>query len=103
MEGLATQYPDVDFYAWDVVNEAWLDDGNPRKAGSSKSEDSNSSAWVRIFGDNSFIEYAFQYARKYAPKNCKLYYNDFNEYMPGKTTAIYNMAKVTVKPNKTNK
>lgn len=92
MEGLATQYPDVDFYAWDVVNEAWLDDGTPRKAGSSKSEDSNSSAWVRIFGDNSFIEYAFQYARKYAPKNCKLYYNDFNEYMPGKTTAIYNMA-----------
>lgn len=92
MEGLATQYPDVEFYAWDVVNEAWLDDGNPRKAGSSKSEDSNSSAWVRIFGDNSFIEYAFQYARKYAPKNCKLYYNDFNEYMPGKTTAIYNMA-----------
>ena len=66
MEGLATQYPDVEFYAWDVVNEAWLDDGNPRKAGSSKSEDSNSSAWVRIFGDN--------------------------EYMPGKTTAIYNMA-----------
>lgn len=92
MEGLATQYPDVEFYAWDVVNEAWLDDGNPRKAGSSKSEDSNSSAWVRIFGDNSFIEYAFQYTRKYAPKNCKLYYNDFNEYMPGKTTAIYNMA-----------
>ncbi len=92
MEGLETQYPDVEFYAWDVVNEAWLDDGNPRKAGSSKSEDSNSSAWVRIFGDNSFIEYAFQYARKYAPKNCKLYYNDFNEYMPGKTTAIYNMA-----------
>ena len=92
MEGLETQYPDVEFYAWDVVNEAWLDDGNPRRAGSSKSEDPDSSAWVRIFGDNSFIEYAFQYARKYAPKNCKLYYNDFNEYMPGKTTAIYNMA-----------
>ena len=92
MEGLATQYPDVEFYAWDVVNEAWLDDGNPRRAGSSKSEDPDSSAWVRIFGDNSFIEYAFQYARKYAPKNCKLYYNDFNEYISGKTTAIYNMA-----------
>ena len=92
MEGLETQYPDVEFYAWDVVNEAWLDDGNPRRAGSSKSEDPDSSAWVRIFGDNSFIEYAFQYARKYAPKNCKLYYNDFNEYISGKTTAIYNMA-----------
>lgn len=92
MEGLATQYPDVEFYAWDVVNEAWTDQGAPRAAGSSKSEDSNSSAWVRIFGDNSFIEPAFEYARKYAPAGCKLYYNDFNEYMPNKTTAIYNMA-----------
>ena len=31
MEGLATQYPDVEFYAWDVVNEAWLDDGTSSK------------------------------------------------------------------------
>ena len=92
MEGLATQYPDVEFYAWDVVNEAWQDNGTPRAAGSSKSENSDSSAWTRIFGDNSFIEYAFQFARKYAPAGCKLYYNDFNEYMPQKTTAIYDMA-----------
>ena len=92
MEELATQYPDVEFYAWDVVNEAWQDNGTPRAAGSSKSENSNSSAWTRIFGDNSFIEYAFQFARKYAPAGCKLYYNDFNEYMPQKTTAIYDMA-----------
>ena len=92
MEGLATQYPDVEFYAWDVVNEAWQDNGTPRAAGSSKSENPDSSAWTRIFGDNSFIEYAFQFARKYAPAGCKLYYNDFNEYMPQKTTAIYDMA-----------
>ncbi|MDO4156008.1 MAG: endo-1,4-beta-xylanase [Oscillospiraceae bacterium] len=92
MEGLATQYPDVEFYAWDVVNEAWTDQGAPRAAGSSKSENPNSSAWVRIFGDNSFIEPAFEYARKYAPAGCKLYYNDYNEYETGKTTAIYNMA-----------
>lgn len=92
MEGLATQYPDVEFYAWDVVNEAWTDSGTPREAGSSKSEDSNSSAWVRIFGDNSFIEYAFQFAKEFAPDGCKLYYNDYNEYMPAKTEAIYNMA-----------
>ena len=92
MEGLAAQYPDVEFYAWDVVNEAWQDNGTPRAAGSSKSGDPNSSAWTRIFGDNSFIEYAFQFARKYAPEGCKLYYNDFNEYMPQKTAAIYDMA-----------
>lgn len=91
-ETLEKEYPDVDFYAWDVVNEAWLDDGNPRKAGSQGANGSNNSAWVQIFGDNSFIEPAFEYARKYAPEGCKLYYNDFNEYMPSKTSAIVKMA-----------
>ena len=91
-ETLEAEYPTVDFYAWDVVNEAWLDDGNPRQPGEQGSSGSNNSAWVRIFGDNSFIEPAFEYARKYAPEGCKLYYNDFNEYMPAKTTAIVDMA-----------
>lgn len=88
---LTELYPNVDFYACDVVNEAWLDDGNCRTGGG-QSENSNYSAWVKVFGDNSFIEPAFTYARKYAPAGCKLYYNDFNEYMPNKTTAIINMA-----------
>lgn len=91
MEALATEYPTVNFYAWDVVNEAWLDDGSYRTPGT-YDENSNYSGWVQVFGDNSFIPYAFEYARKYAPEGCKLYYNDFNEYMPQKTTAIVNMA-----------
>lgn len=92
MEALKTQYPTLNLYAYDVVNEAWTDQGTPRQAGSSKSEGPETSAWVRIFGDNSFIEYAFVYARKYAPEGCKLYYNDFNEYIPAKTDAIIAMA-----------
>lgn len=91
MELLATEYPDVDFYAWDVVNEIWTDEGTPRQAGVQGSTGSNNSAWVQIFGDNSFVDYAFEYARKYAPEGCKLYYNDFNEYMPQKTEAIVDM------------
>ncbi|MGN1412210.1 MAG: endo-1,4-beta-xylanase [Oscillospiraceae bacterium] len=91
MELLATEYPDVDFYAWDVVNEAWLDDGSYRTGGT-YDENPNYSGWVKVFGDNSFIDYAFEYARKYAPEGCKLYYNDFNEYMPQKTQAIVDMA-----------
>lgn len=90
-EALETEYPTVDFYAWDVVNEAWLDNGSPRTGGG-QSENPNYSGWVKIFGDNSFIEPAFEYAKKYAPEGCKLYYNDFNEYMPDKTNAIVNMA-----------
>lgn len=88
---LEKEYPTVDFYAWDVVNEAWLDNGSPRTGGG-QSENPNYSGWVKIFGDNSFIEPAFEFAKKYAPEGCKLYYNDFNEYMPDKTKAIVNMA-----------
>ena len=83
--------PTVDFYAWDVVNEAWTDGGQPRTAGSNNTTTGNS-AWVQVFGDNSFIEYAFKFARQYAPEGCKLYYNDYNEYIDGKTNAICEMA-----------
>ena len=91
MEAIKDEFPTVEFYAWDVVNEAWLDNGSYRKPGV-YDEDREASGWVKIFGDNSFIPYAFEYARKYAPKGCKLYYNDFNEYMPQKTDAIVKMA-----------
>lgn len=89
---LTELYPDVDFYACDVVNEAWSDDGKPRNPGEQGQSGSGNSAWVQVFGDNSFIEYAFTYARKYAPEGCKLYYNDYNEYMTGKMNAICDMA-----------
>lgn len=91
MEALTTQFPNLDLYAFDVVNEAWEDNGQPRQPGSNN-ESSGKSAWVQVFGDNSFIEYAFQYAREYAPEGCKLYYNDYNEYISSKTDAICNMA-----------
>ena len=89
---LTEQYPDIEFYACDVVNEAWMEDGKPRKPGS-REEGEGLSPWVKVYGDNSFIEYAFTYARKYAPEGCKLYYNDYNEYMNGKLAAIYEMAE----------
>ena len=91
MEAIAEDYPDVEFYAWDVVNEAWTDGGTPRDGGT-YDEDRDSSGWVKVYGDNSFIKDAFTFARKYAPKGCKLYYNDFNEYIQGKTEAVIKMA-----------
>ena len=88
------EYSDVDFYAWDVVNECWLDDGKPRNPGEQGQEEgSQNSAWVKVFGDNSFIKPAFEFAKKYAPEGTKLYYNDFNEYMPQKTDAIIKMVE----------
>ena len=86
------EYPDVEFYAWDVVNECLLDDGSARQPGAQE-EGSSKSPWVKVFGDNSFIKPAFEFAKKYAPEGCKLYYNDFNEYMPGKREAIVSLTE----------
>ncbi len=87
METLEHDYPDVDFYAWDVVNEAASDAGTIRAAGSNN-EVNGQSAWVKVYGDQSYIPLAFEYARKYAPKGCKLFYNDYNEYSPNKQAYI---------------
>ncbi|MDE6798005.1 MAG: endo-1,4-beta-xylanase [Ruminococcus sp.] len=92
-ETLEKEYPEIDFYAYDVVNECWLDDGSQRQAGTQE-EASKNSPWVKVFGDNmSFIKPAFEFAKKYAPEGTKLYYNDFNEYMPQKTDAIIKMVE----------
>lgn len=92
-ETLEKEYPEIDFYAYDVVNECWLDDGSQRPAGTQE-EASKNSPWVKVFGDNmSFIKPAFEFAKKYAPEGTKLYYNDFNEYMPQKTDAIIKMVE----------
>ena len=52
----------------------------------------DNSNWAKVYSDDSFVIKAFIYARKYAPKGCKLFISDYNEYIPAKTNDIYNMA-----------
>ncbi len=61
-------YTDL-FYAYDVVNEAWLENGNQR-------EEQN--YWYQVIGED-YLWYAFYYADMYAPESIALYYNDYNE------------------------
>ena len=84
----ATQYPNLDLFAYDVCNEVIADGSSTgiRQAGTGGGQ----SKWVSVYGDNSFVEKAFTYARKYAPKNCKLYYNDYNEFAGDKKNCIKN-------------
>jgi GH35 family endo-1,4-beta-xylanase len=81
-------FPTLNLYAYDVVNEAYEDNGSLRQAGTG----SGQSLWTQIYGNDQFIVNAFKYARMYAPATCKLFYNDYNEYISGKRTAMYNLA-----------
>ncbi|MDR1812482.1 MAG: endo-1,4-beta-xylanase [Candidatus Fibromonas sp.] len=85
---IAKDFPKLNLYAYDVVNEASSESGGPRTAGSDAGN--GQSMWVQVYGDNSFVEKAFEYARKYAPKTTKLYYNDYNEYISAKRNYIAN-------------
>ena len=67
------------FYAYDVVNEAWIDNGTMRPE----------SMWLQTIGDD-YLWHAFYFADKYAPEHVDLYYNDFNEQIQNKPEALYN-------------
>lgn len=62
--------------AWDVVNEAYVEDGSVRK-----------SPFSRILGDDWVIE-AFKIANEELPKNIALLYNDYNMETPGRLKAV---------------
>ena len=83
---IKSSYPNLNLYAYDVVNEAASESGGPRAAGSGNGQ----SMWVQVYKDNSFIEKAFTFARKYAPATTKLFYNDYNEYIQAKRDYIAN-------------
>jgi endo-1,4-beta-xylanase len=64
---------------WDVVNEAFNDDGSLR-----------ATPWLAIIGPDS-IEQAFILADRHFP-DAKLVYNDFSMERPGKREAVVRMA-----------
>ncbi|MCL2207317.1 MAG: endo-1,4-beta-xylanase [Fibromonadales bacterium] len=99
-ELIKKEFPTLDLYAYDVVNEIYANDGKAREAGgigdAGNNNSTDQSPWVQIYGNNSFADSAFVYARKHSKSiypNIKLFYNDFNEYHPdGKRDTIAAMA-----------
>jgi endo-1,4-beta-xylanase len=76
-------------YAWDVVNEAIMDDGRYRTA--TEEREDQRSQWHGILG-TSYIAAAFRAAHEADP-DAKLYYNEFHNYIPAKRQAVYEMLK----------
>jgi endo-1,4-beta-xylanase len=70
------------FYAYDIVNEAIMEDGSYRDC-----------LWKQIIGDD-YIWQAFHYADQFAPESINLYYNDYNEQF--KTNYIVTLAQSLV-------
>jgi endo-1,4-beta-xylanase len=75
-------------YAWDVVNEAILEDGSYR---TQNEEEGKQSRWYEILGE-SYIAEAFRAAHEADP-DAKLFYNDFYNYIPAKRDGIYEMLR----------
>lgn len=84
LEYVQTNYPGV-IYAWDVVNEAiQISDGHPDGL-------RTGSLWYQTIGED-YIEKAFEYARKYADQEVKLFYNDYSTENAQKAAAIIKLA-----------
>lgn len=90
MDYVNTNYPDV-ITSWDVVNEAIADDTaqlRPTKADNPE----KGCMWMDTVGDDYVLK-AFEYARKYAPSDVKLFYNDYSVPFEPKLTAIKNLVE----------
>ena len=68
------EYPGI-IYAWDVANEA-VEDGGIRK-----------SLWTQTVGEDYVLQ-AFRIAKKYVDPSVKLFYNDYDTFLPWKREVI---------------
>ncbi|MBW6433502.1 endo-1,4-beta-xylanase [Actinoplanes hulinensis] len=71
-----------DIWQWDVINEAFDDNGQPRQT-----------IWYKAWGGTGYIADAFRWAHEADPR-ALLFYNDYNlEFTGPKSNAVYELVK----------
>lgn len=96
------EYPGV-IYCWDVVNEAVENTIGSYETESgfhirTKFDGTKDNLWYKVIGVD-YVEKAFEYARKYASSDVKLFYNDYNTFQPLKTMKIYELVSYLKEKN----
>lgn len=82
-------YPGV-IYCWDVVNECVEPSSAPADSFfACRTKDNN---WYKVIGEE-YVELAYTFARKYADKSVKLFYNDYNVCGTEKLGYVYALCK----------
>ena len=81
MTWLEEHYPGV-VVSWDVVNEA-IDDGTGKL---------RDSMWMKVVGED-YVARAFEIARRHAPEDVLLFYNDYNTAILVKQMGILTLLK----------
>lgn len=88
-------YPGV-IYCWDVVNEAVEIAGGCHEEETGyyirTASGDEENLWYTVIGAD-YVEKAFEFARKYAPADVKLFYNDYNTFQPLKNEKICALLK----------
>ncbi|MBH1939627.1 endo-1,4-beta-xylanase [Mobilitalea sibirica] len=94
LEYVQTKYPGV-IYSWDVVNEAVENSPGSYEKESGFNirthyDGTKDNLWYKVIGID-YVEKSFEYARKYADPEVKLFYNDYNTFQPTKTSKIHKL------------
>lgn len=77
--------------SWDVVNEA-IADSNGKLRPSKADDPENGHYWMDTIGPD-YVEKAFEYARKYAPEDVQLVYNDYSVPYEPKLSGIVELVE----------
>jgi len=100
-----TKFPGV-VYCWDVVNEAVGDGPADYQAGDARhvrsSRNGGANLFYQVIGPD-YVEFAFKCAREAVNSvnpDIKLFYNDYNTFMPYKRSAICELVKSINKDEK---